>query len=230
MIRLVKELPDLKAQNAEYIKIRCLYDAYQNDDKVLFWVQDDNKAVISMTDANMIIYNINADIDELCEFVDILNPAAIYSDYETLTLIGKKPRERINVMSRKADITGEVKSDIMTSKEIYELLDVDGLCLPEYPYFAVDYCRRLNMGSAKYFALADKCAIITFACEDLAIINGLASHKKGFGFVALQNAIKQNFGKTLFVCCRDKVKGFYEKFGFSLCYYGGYWVKDDEYN
>ncbi len=230
MIRLVNELPDLKAKNAEYIKIRCLYEAYRNDDKVLFWVQDDNKAIISMTDANMIIYNIDADINELCEFVCVLSPAAIYSDYNTLTLLGKKPKERINVMSIFADKQGDIKSDILSSKEIYELLDVEGLSLPEYPYFAVDYCRRLNMGSAKYFALKRGCAIITFNCGDLAIINGLASHKKGFGSIALENAIKQNLGKTLFVCCRDKIKGFYEKYGFKPLYFGGYWVKDDEYN
>lgn len=230
MIKLVDTLPDLKAQNAEYIKIRCLYEAYKNDDKVLFWVADENKAIISMTDSNMIIYNINADIEELCEFVSVLNPAAIYSDYETLLQLGKKPKERINIMSRKADIEGLIESDKLSSKEIYELLDVEGLSLPEYPYFAVDYCKRLNMGTAKYFALKDKCAIITFSCDDLAIINGLASKQKGFGAVALENALKQNFGKTFFVCCRDKVKGFYKKYGFSLCYYGGYWVKNDEYN
>ena len=230
MIRLVEKLPDLKAQNAEYIKIRCLYEAYKNDDKVLFWVQDDNKAIISMTDSNMIIYNVNADMEELCEFVAVLNPAAIYSDYTTLTLLGKKPKERINVMSIKADIQGEVKSDALSSKEIYELLDVQGLSLPEYPHFAVDYCRRLNMGSAKYFALKDKCAIITFNSGDFAIINGLASSEKGFGSIALENAMKLNFGKTLFVCCRDKVKGFYEKYGFKRLYFSGYWVKNDEYN
>ena len=230
MITLTQNLPQLSPLSAEYIKIKCLYDAYKNDDKVLFWVQDKDKALISMTDGNMIIFNNGAAIEELKEFVTVMNPCAVYSDYDTLCAIGKQPRERINVMSRKADIKSEIVSDMLSSKELYELLDVDGLSLPEYPYFAVDYCKRLNMGTASYFALKEKCAAITFSSGDLAIINGLASRQKGCGEVVLKGALSINYGKTLFVCCRDKVKGFYEKFGFKLRYFGGYWVKNNEYN
>ncbi len=225
MISLVNSLPFIDADSAELIKIRCLFDAYKGDDKVLFWVQNENDAIISMTDGNMIIFNNSADLEELKEFVTVMSPACVYSDYETLCAIDKKPEERINIMSRKADLKEEIESDVMSSREIYDLLDVDGLSLPEYPFFAVDYCRRLNMGCAKYFALRDKCAIITFNTGNKAIINGLASKEKGFGGVALTAALHQNFGKTLFVCCRDKVKGFYEKYGFKPCYFGGYWVK-----
>lgn len=230
MISLCNELPLMKKDSAELVKIKCLFDAYKNDDKVLFWCQNSNKALISMTDGNMIICNNTADIEELKEFVEVMSPACVYSDYETLCAIGRKSEERINIMSRKANVEGQAVGDSLSSKEIYNLLDVDGLSLPDYPYFAVDYCRRLNMGTAKYFALRDKCAIITFNTGDEAIINGLASRQKGFGAVALKAALQQNKGKTLFVCCRDKVKGFYEKQGFKLLYYGGYWVKNDEHN
>lgn len=230
MISLVNTLPLIDSNSAELIKIKCLYDAYKNDDRVLFWVQNDNDALISMTDGNMIIFNNNADFIELKEFVCVMNPACIYSDYETLCGIDRKPKERINIMSRFCDLSGETEEDILSSKEIYELLDVDGLSLPEYPFFAVDYCRRLNLGTAQYFALKGKCAIITFNSGEKAIINGLASREKGYGSVALESAIKQNFGKTLFVCCRDKVKGFYEKNGFEPLYFGGYWVRENEHN
>ena len=230
MISLCNELPFFNNDSAELIKIKCLFEAYKNDDKVLFWCQDTDKSLISMTDGNMIIYNNSADIEELKEFVEVMNPACVYSDYETLCAIGRKPEERINIMSRMADIEGETVGDSLSSKEIYEILDVDGLSLPEYPYFAVDYCRRLNMGTAKYFALKEKCAIITFNTANKAIVNGLASRQKGFGAVALKAALQQNNGKKLFVCCRDKVKGFYEKQGFKLLYYGGYWVKNNEHN
>jgi len=131
-------------------------------------------------------------------------------------------------MSRKADVKGTAKSDNLSSKEIYELLDVKGLSLPSYPYFAVDYCRRLNKGFADYFAIKDKCAAIVFKTEDTAIINGIASKEKGFGGVALKGILQRVRGKTLFVCCRDSVKGFYEKYGFNMCYYGGYWLRNRE--
>lgn len=228
MITLCDTLPEISDDSAELIKIKCLYDAYKNDDKVLFWCQDGDKAVISMTDGNMIIYNRNADLEELKQFADVLSPACVFSDYETLLGLGRKPKERINIMYRYADAENSAIGDAVSSKEIYDLLDVDGLSLPEYPYFAVDYCRRLNMGGASYFALNDKCAAITFNTGDYAIINGIAAKKKGYGGVALNAMLAKNYGKKLFVCCRDKVKGFYEKNGFIPLYYGGYWVKNNE--
>lgn len=226
MIALTNELPEIAADSAELIKIKCLYDSYKNDDKVLFWCQDGDRAVISMTDGNMIIYNRSADIEELKEFVDVLSPACVFSDYETLIGIDRKPEERINIMYIDAKMLSAAESDSLSSKEIYDLLDVDGLSLPEYPYFAVDYCRRLNLGFADYFALSGKCAAITFNTGGYAIINGIAAKEKGYGGVALKSIVSKNEGRKLFVCCRDKVKGFYEKNGFLPLYYGGYWVKE----
>ncbi len=225
MISLVNELPKISQNNAEIIKINCLFDCYGADKDVLFWVQDNGKAVISMTDGNMIIYNNNADFEELSQFVKVLSPVCVFSDMKTLENLELNPDENINVMYRKADIEGETESDNLSSKEIYNLLDVEGLSLPEYPYFAVDYCRRLNMGNANYFALKEKCAVISFNTGNKAIINGLASHQKGYGSVALKAILQKNYGRDFLVCCRDKVKGFYEKNGFHKLYDAGYWVK-----
>ena len=229
MISLVNELPQIEKISAEWVKIKCLYEAYKNDDKVLFWVQDQNRAVISMTDGNMIIFNISADFEELKEFTDVLSPVCVFSDYDTLCAIDRVPPERINIMYRLADVESDRLSDNLKSDEIYSLLDVSGLSLPEYPYFAVDYCRRLNMGTADYFAIKNKCAAVTFNCGNTAIINGIAAKEKGFGTVALKGVLSKNKGRHFLVCCRDKVKGFYDKNGFSLLYYGGYWVKNAEH-
>ena len=53
-----------------------------------------------------------------------------------------------------------------------------------------------------------------------------AAKEKGFGSVALKGIMQKNKGRSLLVCCRDKVKGFYEKNGFKELYYTGYWVKN----
>lgn len=226
MITLVSVLPKVDTFSAEMLKINCLYDAYKGDNHVMFWTQDGDKAVIAMTDGNMIIYNNSADFEELIEFVNVLSPVCVFSDKQTLEKIGKAPPENINIMYRKADISGQTKGDNLSSKEIYDLLDVDGLSLPEYPYFAVDYCRRLNGGGADYFALLEKCAVVTFKSGNKAIINGLASHQKGYGSIALKAILQKNYGRDFFVCCRDSVKEFYIKNGFKKLYNAGYWVKN----
>ncbi|MBR6533125.1 MAG: hypothetical protein IKT44_01695 [Clostridia bacterium] len=228
MITLVNEIPHFENLSAEAVKINCLYDSYKNDSSVMFWAQDDGKAYISMTDGNMIIFSIEPDFEELSTFVSVLNPACVFSDLETLKKIDKLPPENINVVYRKADIEGETKSDSISSKELYGLLDVKGLSLPEYPYFAVDYCKRLNSGKAKYFAIKNKCAVITFNSGNYAIINGLASKEKGYGSIALKAILQKNYGKNFLVCCRDSVLGFYQKNGFKKLYNAGYWVKTNE--
>ena len=227
MVTLVDKIPEIDNLSAEWVKIKCLYNSYKNDSKVMFWVQDTDKCVIALTDGNMIIYNISADFEELTEFVDVINPACVFSDYDTLSKIGRKPKERINIIYRKADIKGETKGDSLSSREIYDLLDVEGLSLPEYPYFAVDYCYRLNNGFADYFALKGKCCAVTFNCGDMAIMNGIASHQKGMGSVALKGVLQKNYGRDFLVCCRDSVSEFYKKNGFCHKYYGGYWVKEN---
>lgn len=226
MIVLTNSLPKLTPLNAEALKIHCLFDCYGTDGDVLFWRQDGERAVISMVDGNMTVFGNGADTEELSEFVNVLSPACIFSDYETLTALNRIPDEKINVMYRECDIEEIIEGDILTSDKLYGLLDTDGLSLPDYPYFAVDYCKRLNMGGADYFGIDGICAAISFNSADSAIINGIASRQKGFGSVALRAIIQKNYGRTLLVCCRDKVKGFYEKNGFKFLYYAGYWVKN----
>ena len=118
MISLVRTLPNLDTVSAELIKIHCLYDCYKNDNHVLFWSQDENKALISMTDGNMIIHNNSADLEELKEFVDVLSPACVFSDYDTLLGLHREPSERINVMWRECDLNCDTESDNLSSKEI----------------------------------------------------------------------------------------------------------------
>ena len=226
MIKLITELPKAERTSAEIIKINCLYDSYKNDPSVMFWAQDLNKCVIAMTDGNMIIHNNNADTEELSEFVSMLSPACIFSDIETLKALNCLPDENINVVYRMADIEDDIPCDELKSDEIYKLLDVDGLSLPDYPHFAVDYCRRKNLGFAKFFALKDKCAVVTFNSGDNAIINGLASHQKGYGSIAIKGILQKNYGKSFYACCRDSVLPFYLKNGFIKLYNAGYWVKN----
>lgn len=226
MIKLINELPTVLTLSAEMVKINCLYDSYKNDPSVMFWSQDSDKCIIAMTDGNMIIHNNSADTEELREFVSVLSPACIFSDIKTLEALGRLPDENINVVWRKADIEGKAVGDELKSDELYRLLDVDGLSLPDYSHFAVDYCRRKNLGFANYFAIKDKCAVITFNSGDTAIINGLASHEKGYGSIALTAILQKNHGKDFLVCCRDSVLPFYLKNGFKKLYNAGYWVKN----
>lgn len=224
MITLTGKIPPVEKANAEWIKQRCTFECYPQDG--LFWEQDGGRAYISMTDGNAVIRSNGADFAELREFTDFINPCCVFSDIETLRAVGRMPDEPVSVMGRAAATGSPEQGDLLRSDELYDLLNVSGLSLPEYEYFAVDICRRLNRGLADYFAIRGKCAAISLNTGDYAIMNGIASRERGFGSRALNAVMKKNAGRYFVVCCRPAVRGFYEKNGFDFLYEAGYWVKN----
>ena len=126
-----------------------------------------------------------------------------------------------------AECKGEdIPCDTVNSREMYDILNVDGLELPDYPFFAVDYCHRMNHSLADCFAIKSICAAITFHSDKHCILNGIASHEKGMGSVALKGIMYKNRGRYMFCVCRKDIERFYIKNGFTPLYKAGYWRKN----
>lgn len=222
MITLVNKIPKLSLPLAEVIKINCTYISY--NDIALFWIQDDNRAVISMLDGNMVIYNNNANIDELREFIGVVSPLSVFSDADTLTRIFGQNFHKVCVVKSQQTYEKTVQSENLNSYDIYKLLDVKGLELPPFEHFAVDFCHRLNNGHLKYFAKKEKYAAIGISDGQAMLVNGIASHQKGCGSIALEGLMSQYNVSTLAVCEKEIVP-FYLKNKFSHIYDAGYWRK-----
>lgn len=222
MISLVKEIPKIISNTVEAVKINCTYNLY--GDIALFWVQNGGDAVISMLDGNMVILNQNADICELREFITVISPLSIFSDAETLSMLFGNDFHTVNVM--KTDEIFEVfqKSDTLNSSEVYSLLNVDGLQLPPYEHFAVDFCYRLNHGQLKYFGIKNVGVAVGICDGQAMLVNGIASHKKGMGSFLLKSLVSL-FGTTSFAVCEPDVTPFYLKNNFIYTYSAGYWRK-----
>ncbi|MBR5473541.1 MAG: hypothetical protein IKU82_06110 [Clostridia bacterium] len=223
MISLVKDIPKLKESLAEVIKINCNYNSYK--DVALFWVQNQNDAIISMLDGNMVIYNHNANCDELREFIGVISPLSVFSDADTLNALFGDSFHKVCVVKSEHKFKTDVLSDNLGSGEIYKLLNVNGLDLPPYEYFAVDFCYRLNHGQLKYFALNGSCVAVCITDGQAALLNGIASHKKGMGTVALSGVLSQCDAPYIAVCEND-VLPFYLKNNFKHIYNAGYWRKN----
>ena len=225
MIALTDFLPEASELNAEYVRIKCLFDCYKDDKDVLFWEQNGGKAYISLASGDMTVFCENGDLTEIKEFISVISPRSIFGSLEALKKMGFSDIHSVFVMSRKADILGETIGDSLKSREIYDILNVKEFSLPEYPYFAVDFCRRINHGTADYFAIKDKCAAISFHTGNYALLNGIVSREKGLGTVALRAILQKNYGRELIVCCEENLIGFYEKNGCKKLYKAGYRCK-----
>ena len=223
MISLVNEIPKLNLPLAEVVKINCTYNLYK--DIAMFWLQNENNAIISMLDGNMTIYNNGADCDELRQFINVISPLSVFSDAKTLKKLFENKFHRVCVVKSEHRFDCNLQSDTLNSSEIYRLLDVDGLQLPPYEHFAVDFCYRLNHGQLKYFALKNKCAAITISDGQAALLNGIASHQKGMGRAALCGVLA-GYNMHCLAVCEESVLPFYLKNNFYHIYDAGYWRKN----
>lgn len=228
MIRLTDRLPFLEEDSAEWVRICCTLEAYRADNRVMFWIQDGGRAVLCLADGNMTVFNRGADCTELAEFIGVIAPRTVFSDSATLKDLGLAPEEELWVMSNSQTAVGTTPGDTVDSRGLYDLLNTDGLTLPPYPDFAVDYCRRINRGLADCFVQKDRCAAFCFLNGNKALLCGLASRKKGCGSLALRAIRQQNPGKTFLAVCRTNLKEFYIRNGFQPLYTCGCWGKNDE--
>ena len=220
MISLTENIPQTYLPRAEVIKINCNYNLYK--DISLFWVQNNGQAVISMLDGNMTVYNGDSDIDELREFIKVISPLSVFSDAETLKSLFGNDFHRVCVMQSRSGFKSSAVSDVLNSREIYELLDTDGLHLPPYESFAVDFCYRLNHGYLKYFAKRGECAAVCITDGENLLLNGVASHKKGMGSAALKGVLSKFCNKSALAVCEPDVCKFYTSNNFEHIYDCGY--------
>ncbi len=224
MIRLVKDCIFPSIDRVELVKIICTYESYK--DIALFWVQNDGDSIISMLDGNMVIYNKSAQLDELKDFIGMICPNSIFTDSNTAINLGLDNFNTVSVMKKISNEDSTVVSDRLSSSEIYDMFNTNGLDLVPYEYFAVDYCHRLNGKKADYFGIKDICAAVSFNCDGYAVINGIVSRKKGMGSVALGGIMSKNKGRTVFACCNKNIEEFYIKNGFEFFYNAVYQVRN----
>lgn len=227
MIKLVNALPEVSKPTAEHIRIKCLFDCYSEYPDTHFWQQTGAETYISLSDGNMTVSYGGGDTAELAEFIKMLNPKTVFTDSATFEKLEIQPTETVEVMGLCADTSPlSDMRDRLSSKDIYKVFSAAGLDVPDYPHFAVDFCRRLNRGGASLCGIKNKCAAVSFNTGNYALLCGLASLEKGCGGQALKAIICKNSGRQMLLCCKPPLVGFYEKYGFKRLYTAGYKVRE----
>ncbi len=222
MINKVYELPEYTEPSAELIKIQNLFETYPDISQL--FVQTETGALIFILDRDVII---SGDIvaDEVKKFISFLRAKSVFSSSKNLKKLFPSFDE-VNVLLCKKPKTiasGNLFSDTLSSREAYDLLNLDKFVLPSYEQFATDYCRRLNHGKIKVFAKRTKAIAITLETENYRMLGGIVSKQKGMGGALLNSAVSGT--KPVLCTAEDELVPFYNKFGFELLYKAGYWRK-----
>ncbi|MBR6902414.1 MAG: hypothetical protein IKN39_00820 [Clostridia bacterium] len=222
MINRIHSLPLLDELSAEAVKIENMFTAYPKDSKL--FIQAETNAVIYLIGSDAVIYG-KSDTEELKQFLSFLRPNSVFTSADNLRLLFDN-FEEVNVLICKnppKNTWSNMFSYDFSSREAYDLLSIDEFSLPDYEYFATDYCRRKNRGLIKVYGKKDACIAITLECENFRLLNGIVSKQKGLGGALLLAAISGD--KPILAVCRDELIPFYNKYGFTPVYKAGYWRK-----
>ncbi len=219
MINLIKK-PDVKDNSIENIKILENYNNYS--DIALFWKEKESNLYFSLLDGNMVISGNPLDVEETKSFLSLISPKCIFADFDFFKITGlTENTEKVNVLYKKAKEYKEDKSDIFNSKQVYDIFKSAKLDVPQYEFFATDYCKRLNGGNLKYYGIRDKAVAVTIGKGNV-ILNGIASCQKGLGSIVLRGIESLNADKSIFLSAKDDVLPFYIKNGYKVIGFAGY--------
>ena len=222
MISKITSLPRQDRLSAEKIKLENLFAAYP--DEMQLFVQTKTGAVISKLGGDVIISG-ETYAEEVKQFLPFIRPQSVFSSADNMTALFGADFESVNVVLRENCLVAgsNMFSYDFSSREAYDLLKTDGFYLPDYEFFATDYCRRKNKGLIKVFGKRDTCIAITLENDTCRMLSGIVSRQKGQGGSLLLSAINGN--RPVLAVCRDGLLPFYTKFGFTPLYKAGYWRK-----
>lgn len=220
-------------------KIGGLVAAYGLDSSLLQVWYDENSTVVSRFDGAMTVYcDGETDFDELSGFIRAVGCTSLFTDAESLVMLGFK-----------ADLSGAVMrctgcEDCGIAEDaggrLRELYTVISENIPgsfdegSYNYFLSDftYRQRRSLARASCVTVGGKisaCALTSAETAHSAVISGVACVREcrgtGYGRLVVSSLARElmSEGKAVYVfALNERACGFYEHIGFSRC---GEWAQ-----
>lgn len=224
MIEKIANLPEFRVENMSLAKIYCQYHGFKDSalENSFYKQEIDGRitALISTDGGSMNIYCDNPDYSELREFLQVLKPSVIFTEYENAKPLGLKTHRVRNMLHIKTEKTAEFVTDF-TLKQLYDTLDFGSdvdIHLPSFEVFAPDVSHRLRHSGA-VAVVKEEGAALCFTYDGGAAMTGIAlsplSRGKGLGKKLLLELLSLTDG-DFFVAANDINKEFYLRNGFEL--------------
>lgn len=224
MIKKIDVLPSVPVTTMSLAKIYAQDKAFSDSPlENNFWVQTDCDkitAVISEDSGSMNLYCDGADYGELHDFLSVISPAVIFTEYENAEPLKIKCDRVRNMLTYHSQKSENIKTDF-TLQSLYDGLDngsdVD-IHLPSFEIFAPDVSHRLRHGGA-VAVCKEYGAALAFLYPDGGVMSGIALSPefrgKGLGKTLLRELLS-NIDGDFFVAANDINKNFYLRNGFTL--------------
>lgn len=220
MIKSALILPDILSDDPQSVKLSSVFELYKSE--ALFFTDENENFILSLLDGSAVLCGEVKKSEELLSFLKAAGAKSVFLSAKNAEKAGFKDKKTVKVFKKARDKDYDLKSDRLSSKEVYTMLKSGGFSLPPYEYFAPDYCRRINHKKAALFAKSGECAAVGFLYKDICLINGIVSFKKGGGRKAIDGLFCESKAETMLACAEEKNSGFYEKCGFKAAGFCAY--------
>lgn len=231
MIKIITDLPTTAFNNALYVKISSLYNAYGTGQTFCcFWKQlnSENKItaiICKFYSAITICASKNADKCELNEFINTIGCSEVLSNVQI-----ENDYCKFNSVYSEANGNGNYNFEIdyISAKKCYDILNQypDEIQLGCFDDWYVDISHRIRHNSAFIINHSNSTALCLLGRNNV-LINGIAVDSKciksGLGRKII-NKIFEIPIKGVFAICSENNVGFYLRSGFKLhekIYYKG---------
>lgn len=212
MIKSLTALPDVFGTNPESVKFLGNYDVYKNSAK--FYTDLKGSFALCILDLNAVICGKPENFEELNAFLKMSDVKSVFLNSDNLKELEFKNAKIVSVYEKSAVLSANFESGEFKSDEVYNMLLKGGFSLPEFEYFAVDFCRRINLKNTFVFGEKNEFLSLGLKHENVCLVNGVVSFKKGGGRKALMGLEAVSGCEKILACCTEENEGFYEKCGF----------------
>ena len=212
MIKSLTALPDVFGTNPESVKFLGNYDVYKNSAK--FYTDLKGSFALCILDLNAVICGKPENFEELNAFLKMSDVKSVFLNSDNLKELEFKNAKIVSVYEKSAVLSANFESGEFKSDEVYNMLLKGGFSLPGFEYFAVDFCRRVNFKNAFVFGKKNEFLSLGLKHENVCLVNGVVSFKKGGGRKALMGLEAVSGCEKILACCTEENEGFYEKCGF----------------
>lgn len=217
------------------IRIEALINTYGfNTSFAYFWQQESEgevTALVSKVDGDVTLAakeNFNA--EEMKEFLSVIGFSSLLAESKISAALGFKEAEKGFIMELESG-KNTVEEPLCLSeppyKKIYELLKKPenfGDNIPSYGDWLADLSSRMRKGCAKaeWILENETCvcvAMLTFKTECGAVLGAVATDNeyRGRGLAtSLVKSLCENFGKRVFLLCKEDKINFYKKMNFKI--------------
>lgn len=211
------------------IRVLSLYKTYGiHSSFVNFWIQEENEtctAIISALDNDFTLsFTPGANLEELESFFSIMAPGSLQCDF---TFQMDEPIETGSIFQKNgvSDFESSFELEILATCPLDQIFKLNHLEKQGYDYskWSVDFSERVKKGTVKAFSLLDKetvacTASYTSIWENDIVIGYIATEPKfrGKGYASkLLQFMTKDTQNNYYILCREALKSFYEKIGFT---------------